>query len=111
MNVDAATVVELTRLTTVTLAIAIGCVAIIGVVALLKAPESTTRVMLALIESGTLVRIGIATVILLAVFGLRLLDKVSAEAAIATISGVAGYLLGGQVGNIGRKTRSDDGAS
>jgi hypothetical protein len=73
--------------------------ALFGIVAMLKAPEPMTNVMFALINSGAVIRLATAVVIVLAVFGLRLLDKVSAEAAVATLSGIAGYLLGGQIEN------------
>jgi hypothetical protein len=57
------------------------------------------KVIFALINSGSVIRLATAVVIVLTVFGVRLLDKISAEATIATLSGIAGYLLGGQMAN------------
>ena len=96
MQVDMNSLIELARLATICIAIVIGAFALVGVAAVFKAPEATTKVMLVLIQSGSLIRIGTAVVIVLVIFGLRLTDKVSAEATIATLSGIAGYLLGGQ---------------
>jgi hypothetical protein len=97
MNVDAGMIVDLSRLTMICLSVAITAFLIFGVVALWRAPESTIKLMLALIQSGSIIRMGTALIIVLAIFGLRLTDKVSAEATIATLSGIAGYLLGGQI--------------
>src|ERR1700724_3608541 len=97
MSVDSAAVLELARLTTICLSVALGALALFGIVAMLKAPEAMIKVLFALINSGSIIRLATAVVIVLAVFGLRLMDKVSAEAAIATLSGIAGYLLGGQI--------------
>jgi hypothetical protein len=98
MTMDTAAIIELARLTTISLGIAIGAFLAFGITAVIKAPEPTINLMLALIQSGSVIRLGIAVVIVLAIFGLRLIDMVSAEATIATLSGIAGYLLGGQVG-------------
>ena len=93
---DTTTVLELAHLTTICLVSAFGAVTIFGVVAMLKAPEPTVKMMLAVISSGSAIRLAIAIVIVLAVFGLRLLDQISPEATIAILSGISGYLLGGQ---------------
>jgi hypothetical protein len=104
---DTTTAVELGRLTTVCLAFGFATLAIIMVVALLKAPESTTRVMIAMIDSGAIIRFGIVIVLVMAVITLRLVDKVSAESSTTTISGVAGYVLGG-AGSLRRKSKAED---
>lgn len=70
--------------------------AMVGIVGLLKAPEATAEVMLTMVQSGSVIRLGTAIVIVLAIFGLTLTDKISGEAAVAALSGIAGYLLGGQ---------------
>lgn len=94
--VDAVTVLQLARLTTICLVSAFAAATVFGVVAMLKAPEPTIRLMLAFINSGSAIRLAIAVVIILAVFGLRLFDQISAEATVATLSGISGYLLGAQ---------------
>jgi hypothetical protein len=66
---------------------------------MIKAPESTIKLMFALIQSGSVIRLATTVVIVLAIFVLRMVEKISAEATIVTLSGIAGYLLGGQVGS------------
>jgi hypothetical protein len=90
-------VVALSRLTTIVLGMCIGAVTLIAVVGLIRAPESAIKLMLAAIQSGVVIRMTTAIVIVIVVFGLRIIDKISAEATIATLSGIAGYLLGGQL--------------
>ena len=94
---DSVDVVALSRLTTIILGMCIGAIVLIAIVALMKAPESTIKLMLAAIQSGLIIRMTTAVVIVIVIFGLRIVDKVSAEATIATLSGIAGYLLGGQL--------------
>jgi len=94
MNVDASTVLELGRLTTILVGIIVAGAVIVGVVSLFKAPEPTTKIFSALVQSDSVLRMATALIIVLAVFGLRLLDKISGEATVATLSGIAGYLLG-----------------
>lgn len=96
MNVDMNALIELSRLSTIGLAVLICATAVVGIVGLFRAPESTVNVMFAVVHSGSIIRMGTAILIVLAIFGLRILDKVSAEATIATLSGIAGYLLGTQ---------------
>ena len=93
MDVD---VVELSRLTTIVLGMCIGTIALITVVGLIRAPESTIKLVQSAVQSGLVIRMTTAVVIVIAIFGLRIIDKVSADAAIATISGIAGYILGSQ---------------
>ncbi|GLS34342.1 hypothetical protein SAMN04488498_109210 [Mesorhizobium albiziae] len=89
-------VVELSRLTAIVLGMCIGTVALIAVVGLVRAPESTIELMLLAAQSGLVIRMTTAIVIVIAIFGLRIIDKISPDAAIATISGIAGYILGSQ---------------
>jgi hypothetical protein len=103
---DTTTAVELGRLTTICLAFGFGTLTIVMVVALLKAPESSTRVMIAMIDSGSVIHFGIVIIIVMAVITLRLVDKISAESSIATISGVAGYVLGGERSR--RRSKAED---
>jgi hypothetical protein len=94
---DSVDVVALSRLTTIVLGMCLGAIVLIAIVALIKAPESTIKLMLAAVQSGLIIRMTTAVVIVIVIFGLRIVDKVSAEATIATLSGIAGYLLGGQL--------------
>jgi len=95
MTMDVASIIELTRLTTICLGMAIGAFTVFGIAAMIRAPEQTIKLMFALVQSGSVIQLGAAVVIILVIFGLRLTDKISAEATIATLSGIAGYLLGG----------------
>jgi hypothetical protein len=101
---DTATVLELAHLATICLVSVFAASTIFGVVGMLKAPEPTVKMALALITSGSAIRLAIAVVIVLAVFGLRLLDQISPEATIAIISGISGYLLGGQTAGRSQST-------
>jgi hypothetical protein len=94
---DSVDVIALSRLTTIVLGMCIGAIVLIVIAGLIKAPESTIKLMLAAVQSGLIIRMTTAVVIVIVIFGLRIIDKVSAEATIATLSGIAGYLLGGQL--------------
>jgi hypothetical protein len=93
MEID---VVALSRQTTIVLGMCVGTNALITVVGLLRAPESTIKLALSAVQSGLVIRMTTAIVIVIAIFGLRIIDKISADAAIATLSGIAGYILGSQ---------------
>src|SRR5262249_12591743 len=86
MTMDVASIIELTRLTTICLGMAIGAFTVFGIAAMIRAPEQTIKLMFALVQSGSVIRLGAAVVIILVIFGLRLTDKISAEATIATLS-------------------------
>jgi hypothetical protein len=94
---DSVDVIALSRLTTIVLGMCIGAIVLIVIAGLIKAPESTIKLRLAAVQSGLIIRMTTAVVIVIVIFGLRIIDKVSAEATIATLSGIAGYLLGGQL--------------
>ncbi len=96
MNVDMASIIELARLTTIGIGIVIGAFALVVSWRYSRASEATVKLMSAMVQSGSVIRMGTAVIIVLAIFGLRLTDKVSAEATSATLSGIAGYLLGSQ---------------
>jgi hypothetical protein len=102
MTLDMPSIIEIARLTTISLGMGFGALLIWGVTAMIKAPEPTIKLMLELVQSESVIRFGTAVVIILAIFGLRLTDRISAEATIATLSGIAGYLLGSHVA--GRST-------
>jgi hypothetical protein len=96
MNPDPNLLVELAKFTTITIAIVCGTTALVCVVALLKAPELTARVLLTATRNGNVTKLGGALVIVLAIFGLRMTDRINGDAAAAVLSGIAGYLLGDQ---------------
>ena len=90
-------IVIVSQLTSIVLGACLATIALIVIVALIRVPESAIRLLLIAIQSGLIIRMTTAIVIVIAVFGLRLANMISAEATIATLSGIAGYILGGQV--------------
>jgi hypothetical protein len=93
-------IVAISQLTTIILGMCLGSIVLIIVAALFKAPEATVQLLSVAVQSGLIIRMTTALVIALAVFGLRLANLISAEAAIATLSGIAGYVLGGQAARL-----------
>src|SRR5262249_49282928 len=67
---------------------------VLAIVGALKAPHVTAEVLQGLIRARTLVRIATILSIIGCVFVLALTKKITGEAAIATLSGIAGYVLG-----------------
>jgi hypothetical protein len=94
MNADTQALVEIARLVAIVAGLLIVGGIALGIVAAIKAPELAGKILLAAIQSGSFVRFTTVLVIVATVFALRFLDKVSAEATIATLSGIAGYILG-----------------
>jgi hypothetical protein len=95
VNTDVDALIQIARLAAIILGIVIvvgGAIAIVGAI---KAPELAAKVLLAIIHAGSAIRMATVLVIVAAIVGLRVLDKISAEAAIGALSGIAGYILGG----------------
>jgi hypothetical protein len=92
---DVTALIEIARLSAALMGLVIIALGGIGIAGFLKAPETFSNVVFALIQSGSLIRMATALVIVSGIVGLRVLDKVSGEAAIAALSGIAGYILGG----------------
>jgi hypothetical protein len=90
-------IVVISQLTTIILGMCIVALVFIIVAALFKAPEATVQLLSVAVQSGLIIRMTTAIVVVVVVFGLRLANLVSAEATIATLSGIAGYILGGQM--------------
>jgi hypothetical protein len=95
MPPEIATLNEVARLTAIIVALLIAAATAAAVVGLWKAPEQVAQITLALIQSGSVIRMAVALVIVAAIIGLRVLDKVTADSAITALSGIAGYVLGG----------------
>jgi hypothetical protein len=95
MSPDIDALIAIARLSAILMGIVIISGAAISIAGLMRAPEAFSKVIFALIQSGSLIRMATALVIVAAIVGLRVLDKVSGEASIAALSGIAGYVLGG----------------
>lgn len=95
MSPDIATLNQVALYTAIIVGILIVTIGLIAVFGLMKAPKETSQVGIALVQSGSMTRMATALVIVAAIIGLRVLEKISAEAAIASLSGIAGYVLGG----------------
>jgi hypothetical protein len=96
MKSDTATLVAIVQLFTIAIGILALASVIVGSVTFLKAPETAANVVQALIKSGSLIRMATALVNVAAIFGLRLQDLITGDAAIAALSGIAGYVLGSE---------------
>jgi hypothetical protein len=95
MSPEIETLTEVARLTAAIVAVLIVVIGIIATFGITKSPVEFSKIAVALVQSGSVTRMATALVIVAAIIGLRVLDKISAEAAIASLSGIAGYVLGG----------------
>jgi|SRR5580704_1307003 hypothetical protein len=96
MTIDPSVVVELARLCAIVFGILFVAAAIVATTLVLKDPTATVRMLLGLTQTGSIIRGATALVIVLAIVALRLLDKISGDATIATLSAIAGYVLGSE---------------
>jgi hypothetical protein len=74
---------------------------IMGVIAFYKGKD-TADAFTALIQHGNMLQMLAVAMIIAAVVGLGLLDKINAEAVVSILSGIAGYVLGGVAGRMGK---------
>jgi hypothetical protein len=86
-------IVAVSQLTAVILGMCLVALVLIIVAALFRVPEATIQLLSTAVQSGLIIRMTTAIVIVIAVFGLRLSNLVSAEATIATLSGIAAIFL------------------
>ncbi len=85
------------------LAAIIGCTAaVLGVCATVlwihvfgNAKQEAAAVFQSMIQAGSIVRMGTACIVVAAIFALGYLNRPGASEAIAALSGVAGFVLGG----------------
>ena len=105
---DQAGSIEIIQITAVLIAVMLLMLCVVVVIAFLKAPIETSNVLRALIQSGNLTRMVTIFGIVTAIYALRVLDKISSEATIASISGIAGYVLGQVQRRRTRQSTEDD---
>ena len=68
---------------------------IIGGIAFWKSDKGAARTFSILVQRANVVQMLAVVLIILAACGLRIMDKINAEAVVSILSGVAGYVLGG----------------
>jgi hypothetical protein len=79
---------------------------IMGGIAFYKGKETDDE-FIALIWHGHLLQMFAVALIIVAAIGLRLLDKIDAQAAVSILSGIAGYVLGGVTGRMSTSRREN----
>jgi hypothetical protein len=105
---DQTVIIELARLTAIVSVIIVVAATAIIVTGAIKAPETAASVILA-VRPGSVVRMVTVISIVVVIFGLRVMDKISADAAISSLSGIAGYILGGSERHRQRDSRDTSG--
>jgi hypothetical protein len=75
---------------------------IMGGIAFYKGKE-TADAFATIIQHGNMLQMLAVALIIVAVIGLALLDKINAEAVVSILSGIAGYVLGGVTGRMGAR--------
>lgn len=92
-NIDL--LIQIAHFATIIIGMLIVAGAVVTIVSVLKAPELLSKVALALVRSNGVIQTITILVIVTSVVVLRVLDKVSAEASMIALTGIAGYILGG----------------
>ena len=82
-------------LTIITVFVAAGAT-IVGVIGMIKMPAETLKFMEELVKSGSLIRLATILGIVAAIVILCVVGNISGEASVAALSGIAGYVLGGE---------------
>ena len=77
----------------------IAAVAAVMIISRIKAPEKTAEATLYLIKAGSIIRLVTITSIVVAVSVLCALGPIKGDAAVATLSAIAGYVLGNERAN------------
>ena len=96
MNTDYEVVIRLAEVLAAFGGIWIVATTVVASIILLKSPENGGKLLISLIGNGNIIRLTTVGMIIVGVLILRFFDKISPEATIATLSGIAGYVLGGE---------------
>jgi hypothetical protein len=80
---------------TIAVGIVIAGATIVGGIAFWRAEKGTAKTFSLLIQRANFLQMLAVVLIILAAVGLRLADKIGAEAVVSLLSGVAGFVLGG----------------
>jgi hypothetical protein len=79
---------------------------VMGSIAFWKTEKDPAASFSLLIQRANITQMLAVVMIIMAAVGLRLLDKINAEAVVSLLSGIAGYVLGGV--NRGQQSLKDD---
>jgi hypothetical protein len=93
---DPTTFIEIAKLVAIVAGISAVAVAAVSIVALLRAPDAVTDSVKALVGAGSIIRLITILAIVAALVILGCLGMVSGDAVVAALSGIAGYVLGGE---------------
>jgi hypothetical protein len=93
MTPEMALLEEFIRAAAIILSVLIIGGTVVATVGLWKAPETISKIALALIRSHGVTQTIISMIIIGAIIALRLLDKISAEATIGVLGAIMGYVL------------------
>jgi hypothetical protein len=78
---------------------------IVGAIAFWRTDKGGAKTFSMLLQRASVVQMLAVLLIILAATGLRIMDKIGAEALVSLLSGIAGYVLGG----IGKHPSDNDG--
>jgi hypothetical protein len=80
---------------------------VVGGIAFWRTEKGSARTFSLLFERANVIQMLAVLLIILAATGLRIMDKIGAEALVSLLSGIAGYVLGG-VSRSQRSTREEE---